>query len=393
MEKHPMSSERAPSRKRLMLIGIGGLTLAALLVANGLAARTRQAHAVGAWTERQAVPIVNVVAPSRNAEGNSLRLPARLDAWSNAAINARVSGYLKDWDADIGSPVQAGQVLAHIESPELDQQLAQSRARLAQQRASARIAQTTAARWQHLLSTHSVSQQEVDEKASAAIAANADVQAAEADCQRMAALEDYKTIRAPFSGTVTARNTDIGQLIKADDGGVRPLFSIADTHRLRLYVPVPQNYASVIRPGMHVQLSVPEHPGRTWTATLLGDSTAVDPRSGTLLAQFIADNPDGALMPGDYADATLPVSNDGAGLSIPASALIFRAKGTQVATLDNAGHVHLRDIHIAMDLGDRLVIDQGLKPADEVVDNPPDALRENDAVQVADAGGEHAHKV
>jgi RND family efflux transporter MFP subunit len=155
---------------------------------------------------------------------------------------------------------------------------------------------------------------------------------------------------------------------------------------------VPQNYASVIKPGMQVQLSVPEHAGQTFSATLLGDSTAVDPRSGTLLAQFIANNPDGALLPGDYAEATLKIAADSHGVSIPASALIFRAKGTQVATLDSAGHVHLRDIHIAMDLGDKLVIDQGLKASDRVIDNPPDALRENDPVQLADAGGAHAPK-
>lgn len=387
-----MSSEHVPTRKRLMLTGIGGLTLAALLVANGLAARTRHEHAVADWTERQSVPVVTVVSPSQNAQGNTLRLPARLEAWSNAAINARVSGYLKDWSADIGAQVQAGQVLAHIDSPELDQQLALTRAHLAQQQANARIAQTTAERWQHLLATHSVSQQEVDEKVSAATAAKADVQAAEADCQRLSDLAAYKTIRAPFSGTITARNTDIGQLIKADDGGGRPLFSMADTRRLRLYVPIPQNYASVIHPAMQVQLSVPEHPGVTYHATLLGDSTAVDPRSGTLLAQFVADNPDGSLLPGDYADATLPVAAGGRGVSIPASALIFRAKGTQVATLDAADHVHLRDIHIAMDLGDRLVIDQGLHATDKVIDNPPDALRENDPVHMADAGGEHAPK-
>lgn len=387
-----MSSENAPSRKRLMLTGIGGLTLAALLVANGLAARTRHDHAVATWTESQSVPVVTVVSPSQNAQGDTLQLPARLDAWSKASINARVSGYLKDWTVDIGTQVQAGQVLAHIDSPELDQQLAQTRAHLAQQQANARIAETTAQRWQHLLATHSVSQQEVDEKVSAATAARADVQAAAADYQRLTDLAAYKTIRAPFSGTITARNTDIGQLIKADDGGGTPLFSMADTHRLRLYVPVPQNYASVIHPGMEVQLTVPEHPAQVYKATLMGDSTAVDPRSGTLLAQFVADNPDGALLPGDYADATLPVAAGNHGVSIPASALIFRAKGTQVATMDTAGHVHLRNIHIAMDLGDRLVIDQGLQASDKVIDNPPDALRENDAVQLADAGGEHAPK-
>jgi RND family efflux transporter MFP subunit len=387
-----MSSENAPSRKRLIFIGVGGLTLAALLVANGLAARTRHDHAVAAWTEAQSMPVVSVVSPSQNAQGDTLRLPARLEAWSKASINARVSGYLKDWSVDIGTRVQAGQVLAHIESPELDQQLAQTRAHLVQQQANARIADTTAQRWQHLLATHSVSQQEVDEKVASATAAKADVQAAAADYQRLSDLQAYTTLRAPFTGTITARNTDIGQLIKADDGGASPLFSMADTHRLRLYVPVPQNYASVIRPGMQVQLSVPEHPGQTYTATLMGDSTAVDPRSGTLLAQFVADNPDGSLLPGDYADATLPVTAGSHGVSIPASALIFRAKGTQVATLDGAGHVHLRNIHIAMDLGDRLVIDQGLKAVDRVIDNPPDALRENDPVQLADAGGEHARK-
>jgi RND family efflux transporter MFP subunit len=387
-----MSSENAPSRKRLMLVGIGGLTLAALLVANGLAARTRHEHAVDAWTQQQALPVVNVIQPSRNAQGDTLRLPAHLDAWSKAPINARVSGYLKSWSVDIGSKVNAGQILAQIDSPELDQQLAQTRAHLAQEQATARIAQTTASRWQHLLATHSVSQQDVDVKVSGAAAARADMQAAAADYQRLSDLEAYKTIRAPFAGTITARNTDIGQLIKADNGGMTPLFNMADTQRLRLYVPVPQNYASVITPGMRVQLTVPEHPGQTFSATLLGDSTAVDPRSGTLLAQFEADNTGGALMPGDYAEATLKVAGDNHAVSIPASALIFRAKGTQVATLDSAGHVHLRDIHIAMDLGDRLVIDQGLTPADRIVDNPPDALRENDPVQLADAGGAHAPK-
>lgn len=387
-----MSSENAPSRKRLMLVGVGGLTLAALLVANGLAARTRHEHAVDAWTQSQSLPVVSVIQPTLNATGDTLRLPAHLEAWSKAPINARVSGYLKSWSADIGTQVKAGQILAQIDSPELDQQMAQTRAHLAQQQATARIAETTASRWQHLLATHSVSQQEVDEKASGAAAAKADMQAAAADYQRLSDLEAYKTIRAPFAGTITARNTDIGQLIKADDGGTAPLFNMADTHRLRLYVPVPQNYASVITPGMQVQLTVPEHPGQTFSARLLGDSTAVDPRSGTLLAQFEADNAEGALMPGDYAEATLKVAANNRAVSIPASALIFRAKGTQVATLDSAGHVRLRDIHIAMDLGDRLVIDQGLKPADRIVDNPPDALRENDPVQLADVGGAHAPK-
>ncbi|WP_265535059.1 efflux RND transporter periplasmic adaptor subunit [Pseudomonas saponiphila] len=387
-----MSPDHTPSRKRLMLLGIGSLSLAALLVASGLAARTRHERAVVAWTETAAVPQVLVFQPQPNVLGDSLRLPAHLEAWSKAPIHARVSGYLKDWSQDIGAKVAAGQVLAHIDSPDLDQQVAQARARMIQQQANARLAQTTAERWQHLLASHSVSRQEADEKSSNAAAAKASAEAAAADYARLTALEDYKTIRAPFAGTLTARHTDIGQLIKADNDSDPELFDLADTHKLRLYVPIPQNYASVIRPGLVAQLTVPEHPGQTFSATLVGDSTAIDPRSGTLLAQFVAANPDGALMPGDYAEATLAIPADTHGVSIPASALIFRAQGTQVAVIDSAKRVHLRSIHIGLDLGERLVIDQGLQATDQVIDNPPDALREGDRVQLADAGGEHAPK-
>ncbi|MBP5126247.1 efflux RND transporter periplasmic adaptor subunit [Pseudomonas protegens] len=387
-----MSPDHTPSRKRLMLLGIGGLSLAALLVASGLAARTRHERAVVAWTETAAVPQVLVFQPQHNVLGDTLRLPAHLEAWSKAPIHARVSGYLKDWTQDIGTHVAAGQVLAHIDSPDLDQQVAQARARMTQQQANARLAQTTAERWQNLLASHSVSRQEADEKSSNAAAAKANADAAAADYARLTALEDYKTIRAPFAGTITGRHTDIGQLIKADNDSDPELFDLADTHKLRLYVPIPQNYASVIRPGLHAQLTVPEHPGQHFSAQLLGDSTAIDPRSGTLLAQFVAANPDGALMPGDYAEATLAIPADTHGVSIPASALIFRAQGTQVAVIDGSRHVHLRSIHIGLDLGERLVIDQGLQATDQVIDNPPDALREGDLVQLADAGGEHAPK-
>ncbi|WWF44168.1 efflux RND transporter periplasmic adaptor subunit [Pseudomonas trivialis] len=386
-----MSSDHNPSRKRLMLLGVGGLTLAALLVANGLHARALHARSVSAWTETAAIAQVSVVQPERSAAGDTLRLPAHLETWSKAPIHARVSGYLKDWKVDIGSRVKAGQVLADIDSPDLDQQLAQTHARLVQQQANARLAATTATRWQHLLASHSVSRQEADEKTSDAAAAKANAQAAAADYARLCALENYKTLRAPFAGIITARNTDIGQLIKADTDSNLALFNLADTHQLRLYVPVPQNYAAVIHPGLQAELTVPEHPGEHFNARLIGDSTAIDRRSGTLLAQFVVDNPDDALLPGDYAEATLPVPADTHGVSIPASALIFRAQGTQVALLDAQNRVHLQGIHIGLDLGARLVIDQGLNPADRVVDNPPDALREGDPVQLAAvAGGAHS---
>ena len=194
-----------------------------------------------------------------------------------------VSGYLKNWQVDIGTAVKAGQPLAEIDSPELDQQLAQAKARLAQHQASAALAQSTAVRWQHLLASHSVSRQEVDEKVAAAAVASADAQAAEADYARLKDLAAYKVIRAPFTGTITARHAQVGQLIKADSESATSLFDIADTRRLRLYVPVPQNYASQILPGMQVQLSVPERPGQHFMAALLGTSTAVDQGSARCL--------------------------------------------------------------------------------------------------------------
>ncbi|MBK4997989.1 efflux RND transporter periplasmic adaptor subunit [Pseudomonas sp. S31] len=388
-----MPSHSVPDRRRLMLMGGAGLCLAALVVAFGVHTRQRQAAQVQAWTESRATPAVVTISPMMNAAGQTLSLPAHLQAWNMARVNARVSGYLKHWQVDIGALVQAGQPLAEIDSPELDQQLAQAKARLAQHQASATLARSTAQRWQHLFASHSVSRQEVDEKVAAAAVASADAQAAEADYARLQDLAAYKIIRAPFTGTITARHAQIGQLIKADSDNATSLFDIADTRRLRLYVPVPQNYASQILPGMQVQLSVPERPGQHYPATLLGTSTAVDQGSGTLLAQYAVDNAAAALLPGDYASARITLRADPQAVSIPSSALIFRAQGPQVAVLDAQSRAHLRSIHIAQDLGSTLIVDRGLGLRDEVVDNPPDALRDNDAVRSVTSGGAHAPSV
>ncbi|HCE6123644.1 efflux RND transporter periplasmic adaptor subunit [Pseudomonas aeruginosa] len=388
-----MPSRSVADRRRLKLMGGAGLGLAALVVALGVYARQHQAAAVQAWTESRAEPAVVTFTPSMNAAGETLSLPAHLQAWNMARINARVSGYLKNWHVDIGTVVKTGQPLAEIDSPELDQQLAQAKAQLAQHQASASLAQSTAERWQHLFASHSVSRQEVDEKVAAAAVANADAQAAQAEYARLKDLAAYKVIRAPFNGTITARHAQIGQLIKADSDNATSLFDIADTRRLRLYVPVPQNYASQILPGMQVQLSVPEHPGRTYTAALLGTSTSVDQSSGTLQAQYAVENASGALLPGDYASAQITLRSDAQAVSIPASALIFRAQGPQVAVLDDQSRAHLRSIHIAQDLGSKLIVDRGLSLKDEVIDNPPDALRDNDAVHSVTPGGAHEPSV
>lgn len=318
-----MPSSSVADRRRLKLMGGAGLGLAALVVALGVYARQHQAAAVQAWTESWATPAVVTFTPSMNAAGETLSLPAHLQAWNMARVNARVSGYLKNWQVDIGTTVKAGQPLAEIDSPELDQQLAQAKAQLAQHS----LAQSTAERWKHLFDSHSVSRQEVDEKVAAAAVASADAEAAQAEYARLNDLAAYKTICAPFTGTITALNTQIGQLIKADSDNATSLFDIADTRRLRLYVPVPQNYASQILPGMQVHLSVPERPGQTYSAALLGTSTAVDQSSGTLLAQYAIENTIGALLPGDYANANITLRSDAQAVSIPASALIFRAQG------------------------------------------------------------------
>lgn len=388
-----MPSRSVADRRRLKLMGGAGLGLAALVVALGVYARQHQAAAVQAWTESRAEPAVVTFTPSMNAAGETLSLPAHLQAWNMARVNARVSGYLKNWQVDIGTVVKTGQPLAEIDSPELDQQLAQAKAQLAQHQASASLARSTAERWQHLFASHSVSRQEVDEKVAAAAVANADAQAAQAEYARLKDLAAYKVIRAPFNGTITARHAQIGQLIKADSDNATSLFDIADTRRLRLYVPVPQNYASQILPGMQVQLSVPEHPGRTYTAALLGTSTSVDQSSGTLQAQYAVENASCALLPGDYASAQITLRSDAQAVSIPASALIFRAQGPQVAVLDDQSRAHLRSIHIAQDLGSKLIVDRGLSLKDEVVDNPPDALRDNDAVHSVTPGGSHEPSV
>lgn len=386
-----MSPDHIPSRKRLTQVAACGLTLAAALVINGLVSRNSQAQAVTNWTTAQAIPVVQVVKPT-GSEDSTLRLPARLDAWSQAQIYARVTGYLKSWNTDIGIRVEANQVLGEIDTPELNQQVAQAKARLEQVQSNLRIAETTANRWKNLLSTHSVSQQDVDVKLGAADGARSDAAAATADYGRLTDLVSFKTLRAPFAGTVTARNVDIGHLVTADAGGGLALFSIADIRRLRLYVQIPQDYVSVIHPGLTVDLTVPEHPGQRFKATLAGNSTSIDPRTGALTAQFTADNPDGALLAGSYAQVTFKVPSNPNAVTIPASALVFRASGTQVAVLGKDDHVHMHTVHIGMDLGNQLMIDQGINADDQVIDSPPDSLGENDVVKLSDQEASNATK-
>jgi RND family efflux transporter MFP subunit len=376
------------SQAKLPLKRIGGIFLVIVILAVtwGLYSRHRDAQALDSWTDQQLIPTVQL-APSSAATGNTMTLPGRLNAWNNAPIRARVGGYLKDWTKDIGDPVKAGDVLATIESPDLDQQFEQARADVVRYQADAQLADITSRRWKNLRASNSVSQQELDEKIGQAAAARASVLSAQANVDRLAALESYKQIVAPFNGTVTARSTDIGDLITANVSTGPELFTVADTSKLRLYVSVPQNYSTMIKPGMQVQLAVPEHPGQLYTATLAGTSGSVNQLSGAMLAQFVVDNKNNQLMPGSYADVHFKAIPNSRMVVVPSSALLFRAAGPQMATVDEHGKVVLHDVHIALDMGQMLEIDQGLVPSDRVVINPTDSMQQGDAVHVAESDG------
>ncbi len=311
----------------------------------------------------------------------TLVLPGQVQAFNDAPIHARVPGYLKAWYHDIGAKVKAGELLAGIDTPDLDQQLGQAKADLATAVANQNLAQSTAARWNGLLTQDAVSRQEAEEKNGDLAAKTALVNAARANLGRLEALESFKRITAPFDGVVTARTTDIGQLINVGNPNDPGLFTVADVHKLRVYVNVPQAYAAQIHPGQIVSLQAPEYPGRTFQATLVSTSGAIGAQSGALLAQAQIDNPDGALKPGDYVQATFALPAVGGTLVLPANALVFRQSGMAAAVVGPGDRVTLKPVTIARDLGTTVEIAAGLSPSDAVIANPPDSLVSGERVQ------------
>jgi len=383
MSSEPVTRGAPPPRKALLTTGIG-LGIAAAIVIVGVTLRTIDAHKLKSWTDAQAVPSVTVVHPAKATDGAHLDLPGRLEAFTSAPIYAQVSGYLKSWSVDIGDRVTEGQLLAVIQTPELDQQLIQAKADLASSTADASLAKTTAARWQSLLSTDSVSRQEVDDRAADAEAKIAKVHAAQANVDRLVAAKTFARITAPFSGVITARNTDIGALISTGNSTGAQLFTVADVSRLRVYVRVPQDDAAMVNNGTSVSLTVPDRPGETFTAKVSGLASAVNAESGTTLVQLLVDNSARKLLPGAFANVhfTLPLQADA--LRVPASALVVDNNGLRVATLDAGNHVDFKSITIEEDFGSTVEIRSGLDPRDRIVDTPPDGLAQGDLVQVAD---------
>ena len=374
------------TKHRSAAVAIAAAIAAGAIVAGGLATRHSQAEALRASAAENAVRSVSLVA-WKDAPSAPLALPARIEAWSRAPIYARVGGYVGRWNVDIGAPVKSGQVLAVIETPDLDQDLRQAQAQLAVARTALGLAQSTAQRWQSLVAQNAVSKQEADEKQGDFASKQSTVQALQASVERQQALKRYTRLVAPFEGVVTARNTDVGALVSAGTGGSAgsELFVVSDLRRLRVYVQVPQRQVAFVKPGGAAVLTVPERPGREYKATVQSLAQAINAGSGTMLVQLAVDNVHGELLPGAYASVRfdLPATQDA--VIVPPGALILGRNGPQVATVDAAGRVQIRKVRIARDLGKAVQLEGGVSRADRIIDSPPDGLADGDTVRVAQA--------
>ncbi len=384
MPPEPLPGASRKPRRGLAIAGLAGFLVVVLVVASGLWTRNVSQAKLKEWTDTQSVPVVSVISPATNDNKSSLDLPGRLEAYARAPIYARVSGFLKAWYVDIGAPVKAGQLLAEIEAPDLDQQLLQAKAALASAQAGETLAAVTAQRWQTLGGSNTVAKQTVDEKTGDLTVKQALTRAAKANVDRLEVLADFKRLIAPFDGIVTTRNTDIGALINADSSTGLALFVISDTQKLRVNVSIPQNYVPAVKLNTKVQITVPEYPGKIYSGVVEASSRAVDAATGTTRMQLVVDNSNGELMPGAFANTRIELPANLLALSIPASALIFGQKGLRVATADANDKVVLKPITIARDLGQVVEIATGIGAADRVIDSPPDGLADGDPVRVVD---------
>jgi len=373
----------APAATRVRRLALMALALALVLAVWGIVSRLSARNTLGREADEAAVATVATVKPSRGPASNTLVLPGSVQAYYEAPIYARTSGYLKTWYTDIGTTVKKGQLLAEIDAPEVDQQLRQAQADLATAQANYELARTTNERWKGLLATESVSQQDADQRAGDAAAKAAARQSAAANLARLADLESFKRVVAPFGGVVTERNTDVGALINAGQNPGSALFRVADTHRLRIYVSVPQAYAAAIQPGLTAELVFADRPAQRYSASVASTARALDATSRTLQAELQIDNAQGELLPGSYAQVYFTLSAGANTLRVPVNTVLFRAQGLQVATLDREHRVRLKSITQGRDFGTEIEVLTGLEAADTLVVNPPDSISEGAAVRVA----------
>jgi RND family efflux transporter MFP subunit len=359
------------------------LIVALSLAAWGEVSRVRARSSLGRETVQAAIPTVVTVIPNRTPLGEELVLPGTVQAYIEAPIYARTNGYLKAWSTDIGTQVTKGQLLGEIDTPEVDRQLSQAEADLATARAIESLSTTTNVRWQGLLATESVSKQDADERAGDAAARKAAADSAAANVARLRELESFKRVVAPFSGVITARNTDIGALINAGQSTGAELFRIADMHKLRIFVQVPEAYAAATRPGLEADLRFAEQPGRTFTATTVRTSNALDPTLRTLQVELELDNANRDVFPGAYAEVHFKLPASAQSLRLPANTVLFRAAGLQVATIDAQKHVKLKSIVQGRDFGNTIEILSGVESDEVVILNPPDSLTDGVLVRIS----------
>jgi RND family efflux transporter MFP subunit len=334
------------------------------------------------WTRERAVPTVSVISPHRDDKPQILALPGNIAAWNEASIHAQVAGYVRSWRTDIGAIVKKGDLLAEVDTPELDERLAQAREELSRAEAGRALAGVTAERWSALRSSAAVSKQSADEKTSDLKVKQADVGAASANLDRLKAQKQFAQIVAPFDGVVTARNIDIGSYV-GPNGAAQPLFKVADVHAVRVYVNVPQIYAARLTAGMRATFTTPQWPGRKFDARVATTSNAIGAQSGSLLLELDAANADGALFPGSYAEVHFELATDPSQLRVVSSALSVGQHGVRVATVDAEGRVKFKTVVIARDFGVDVAIASGLEPQDRIINNPPESLADGDKVRIS----------
>jgi RND family efflux transporter MFP subunit len=377
------------SDRRLKLVALAAGAVAVLVVAVGLVTRVSADQSQKTWTSQQSIPTINLAKIDGGGE-RELVLPGDIQAFNTAPIHARVSGYLKRWYVDIGTPVKAGQTLADIDTPDLDQQVLQARADLATAQANQSLAATTAKRWQGLVAADAVSKQDADEKAGDLTAKTSLVNAARANLNRLLALESFKRITAPFDGVVTTRSTDIGALITIGGPTDAALFTVTDQRKLRVYVRVPQSYSALVHKGLTADLTVPEYPGETFKAVVTNSAQAVGQQSGAEQVELSLDNANGRIKSGDYAQVTFGLTAAATTTRIPVTAIQYRHNGPVVAVVGGDNHVKIRPVVVSRDLGSSVEIGSGLAADDRVVDNPPESLTDGDLVRVAGASAQRA---
>ncbi len=372
-EPRPPQSLSRQSRRGLIVLAVALLILF-LGIYLGIRERVDAETGLSRATEESAIPTVNVTHPDSGAPNEEIVLPGNVQAYTDTPIYARTSGYLRRWTADIGAHVKQGDLLAEIDTPEVDEQLRQARADLSTAEANLKLAEITAQRSENLLKTRSIAMQERDNAVGAYNAAKATVASKAADVSRLERLQSYEKIYAPFDGIITARNTDVGALIDAGANSAgKELFHLSAIDKIRVYVAVPQAYSRAVRPGVKATITLAEYPGVTFAGDLVRTANAIDPSSRTLLVEVDVDNRDGRLLPGAYASVHLSLPSDAQSVTVPSNTVLFRKEGLRVAVVRN-GKAELVPITIGRDYGDKVEVVSGLQASDMVILDPSDSL-------------------